>query len=1132
MPTSSAEYYEKVTAQDITAIAKLLLPGRITVDGGETLACSCPNHASASKKSLHVSKTTQMWYCFGCGIGGDILHLVEFVQSGQVSRAASGAKMGSAHRSARDWLAAQIGLEPLGMFGKTDDERQRIENSRAEKDAIFGVLTDLATYYHDALFAAENASVLQWVRSQWSITDETLHALRIGYAAPDGKPVAYLTAKNHDEATIAHTGAFSVTGQDGLFPFFRGRLIFPYWSRGQVNFMIGRRTPWSEASPYEHAKYKKLPVYAPGGKHACISRHVRNVLFNEDVLLGSPPPPYIAITEGVTDCIALMQAGIPALSPVTVHFKDGELDPLADRLRATPVYLAMDNELSGIGFNAALETARTLVGRGVEARVVVVPLSDAQFSARTALYERFGIRPGDEPAERKRLLEGRTDAEKQEADALAEAAKQDVASWFAAGGTREAFEALFPESKSPLQYFIDNAIGAARIGASLSGTVKTLIGEIAHLSAVDQAMYLGQIVAACKRCHPTAGLSSPVLKIQLKAANTALARRRHNESIQALKDGLADGSTAIQSGYTGPATARGLIMATLMSTKNDHAAAAQVWFQHLLEQGAQPYFTPEKEPFLNLGATSYWVESSGRGRSREWKAFVQGQTGISIATTGGREFFDTLASLVFSSGKVRERFSWLHTDLAAYTIWFHLHNSRDEILKISPDGIEVQINGNNSDGIILDGSPKLLPIEYMPDVDLQEANDTFAARICNQLTCDDNGKLLVSQWLRAFLLIDFAGTRPMTRFEGRAGSGKTTAAKLIGTLIYGEPQHKTGTAAANYSDGARNPLVFLDNIESEQQDEAMMNFLVTTITGISKEKRKAGTESETVIERANCLINTTGIEPLVAKGEVLSRTFTVNFELPPDVTSFVESDAIGAVRRERNILLSGIFKATQLALCEMRYHGALSRVMQQISSALPGHGKSRCNDYLALMYLTAIIYEDGMDVTPETSSLPDAIHPEFLELIKSLNADSADLAQCSNPIAAALHALFRAYATASDIDGKTPEKIPGRGALDQFATDYQVTFSSVFKTNPLSSGQLLTALSVAARRFSINFPHKSPNVLSCRLSNDDKVLRDAGFDVAVTDARNSHAKRKLYTITLMNPPETALTRNREAEMPF
>ncbi len=42
----------------------------------------------------------------------------------------------------------------------------------------------------------------------------------------------------------------------------------------------------------------------------------------------------------------------------------------------------------------------------------------------------------------------------------------------------------------------------------------------------------------------------------------------------------------------------------------------------------------------------------------------------------------------------------------------------------------------------------------------------------------------------------------MTRFEGPADSGKTTASKLISAMLYGEPKQKKSTGAANYIDGS------------------------------------------------------------------------------------------------------------------------------------------------------------------------------------------------------------------------------------------------------------------------------------------------------------------------------------------
>ena len=62
------------------------MPERISEQAqtGEKLYCDCPIHTSISKRSLHVDKTKQLWRCWGCNVGGDVLHLVEFIRAGRV----------------------------------------------------------------------------------------------------------------------------------------------------------------------------------------------------------------------------------------------------------------------------------------------------------------------------------------------------------------------------------------------------------------------------------------------------------------------------------------------------------------------------------------------------------------------------------------------------------------------------------------------------------------------------------------------------------------------------------------------------------------------------------------------------------------------------------------------------------------------------------------------------------------------------------------------------------------------------------------------------------------------------------------------------------------------------------------
>ena len=89
-PVDVQAYYRQITDVDIGEIARELLGGRITQDSRQTLFCDCPNHRSQSHQSLHIMLDKQGWYCFGCGVGGDVLQLVEFVHDGVVTKGQSG----------------------------------------------------------------------------------------------------------------------------------------------------------------------------------------------------------------------------------------------------------------------------------------------------------------------------------------------------------------------------------------------------------------------------------------------------------------------------------------------------------------------------------------------------------------------------------------------------------------------------------------------------------------------------------------------------------------------------------------------------------------------------------------------------------------------------------------------------------------------------------------------------------------------------------------------------------------------------------------------------------------------------------------------------------------------------------
>jgi len=503
-------YYRRLTEIDIAELARELLAGHVTEESPRTLFCDCPNHQSHSHRSLHIMVDKQGWYCFGCGVGGDALQLVEFVEAGVVTRGQSG-RMPESHRAARDFLAARVGLPPLAQA--TAEDPEAAEAAHVQTLRVREALTALAGIYHERLLA--NPEVLAWFEEHYRIGRETVERLKIGFAHNDGL-LRTLQSEPHGFTLreLSATGAFRPTSQDGLIPFFDGRIVFPYWSRGSVVFLIGRRTPWTPDQEWEKAKYKKLPV-RNDRNHSYVAACIRNdVLFNEDALIGAPER--IIITEGVTDCISLMEHGFPAVSPVTVQIRDADWERLLPKLRGVKtVFVCQDNEVSQAGAQGAMKTARILAQHGIATRVASLPLGEKQRTARDALAKL----PADAPLP----------------DSLVADAKIDVNEYFASGATAADFEAVLAAAQSPLELAISRLPESPQSG-DLARLLDPILGEVGQLDPIEQPRYLKRIQEQCGKDQvPITALRQQLKVVRIDSGKRPRTLRAGPQAVPAAK---------------------------------------------------------------------------------------------------------------------------------------------------------------------------------------------------------------------------------------------------------------------------------------------------------------------------------------------------------------------------------------------------------------------------------------------------------------------------------------------------------------------------------------------------------------------------------------------------------------------
>ena len=483
------KYYDKLIADsDIGKIAFELMADRITSETPDILFCNCPHHVSESEKSLRINLNKQLWYCFGCNEGGNVLHLVEFINSGSVTKGITGPQSNS-HRMARDYLAQRANMPFFGKSGLTPEEIQALELKHALYSRTYLCLTAITDYYHNKLKLNDKA--LDWIFKNYAISQEIVSELKIGFSDNTGI-LENLEKAGFTNEDILSTGAF-VNSSYNPIPLLQERITFPYWSRGKgVAYMIGRKTPWTPKNDYESGEYKKLLVHSD--KRLYVRECINNsVLFNEDCLTQRPST--IIITEGITDAISLMDREFSVISPVTVRLKETDHMRLCEKLRSlsAKIIIVQDNEISNTGLKGSLDTAKVLCDQGLDARIAELPLCDKQMKSRAFLLDKYGI---DEKTSAKKLkLKINSifkESDKKEITKLIKDSKIDVNEYFKAGYSKEDFQKILNLARSPLELSIAEIDSGCK-GWDRTKVLDPLLLQISKLDPTQQDYYLRKI---------------------------------------------------------------------------------------------------------------------------------------------------------------------------------------------------------------------------------------------------------------------------------------------------------------------------------------------------------------------------------------------------------------------------------------------------------------------------------------------------------------------------------------------------------------------------------------------------------------------------------------------------------------
>ena len=301
----------------------------------------CPFH-NEKTASFSVYPPKQIFHCFGCGEGGDVISFVMKYEN-------------ASYPEAVRILAERAGMQ---IVEKEESGEDRLRRSRS--DVIKQINSDAAAFYVKSLRSVHGEKGLKYFKER-GLTDETITHFGLGYSGTGGKEVVeYLKEKGYSDEMIIAAGIATNSEKYGMSSPFFSRVMFPIINIDKKVIGFGGRVLGSGEPKYLNTK--ETEVFDK-----------RRNLYGYNFAKRSRKKYYI-LCEGYMDVISMHQAGFDsAIASLGTAFTE-EQAAMIKRDRVD-VYLAYD--MDEAGEKAALRAVKILASVGITPRrISVSPCKD------------------------------------------------------------------------------------------------------------------------------------------------------------------------------------------------------------------------------------------------------------------------------------------------------------------------------------------------------------------------------------------------------------------------------------------------------------------------------------------------------------------------------------------------------------------------------------------------------------------------------------------------------------------------------------------------------------------------------------------------------------------------------------
>ncbi len=297
--------------------------------GANYMGC-CPFHEEKTP-SFSVNPVEKLYYCFGCGEGGNLFNFVQ-------------------RKEDLDFAAAVEHLaDKLGIVLEYEETSARGEAERHRRERLRALLEQTTAYYERVLWEGKAAVPAREYLQARGFSDEVCRAYRVGFAPAGWQTLREAAAaKGFSDQELLDTGLAVPGRRDRPYDRFRERIVFPLADDRGRTLGFGARALGDEKPKYLNSP--ETPLY-----------HKSEALFGlHAAKQAAQRADRIYVVEGYTDVLALAQAGVQqVVAAMGTALTEQQLTRLSHLTRR--LYLCFDADAAGLGaMSRALTLARRL----------------------------------------------------------------------------------------------------------------------------------------------------------------------------------------------------------------------------------------------------------------------------------------------------------------------------------------------------------------------------------------------------------------------------------------------------------------------------------------------------------------------------------------------------------------------------------------------------------------------------------------------------------------------------------------------------------------------------------------------------------------------------------------------------